>query len=330
MPDQRRHELAHLMATGTARAGPPRGHTGFFHEALLYRSDEELLAIAVPFLREGVTAGQPTLLGVNDRQQRLILDALRGSAGVTLLDQGPYGDALRAVRHNYDVLSRLARAGWEQIRVLGEVPREPWRDWARYETSINHFYSDFPVWAMCPYDVSDIDPAVRADVESTHTHLAHADGSERPNPRYTDPAALLADWARAGIDVVEASPPALDLIDPTAARARAEIERLTEPTPLGFDGANALSLAVGEVTKNAVIHGRPPVGVRAWVASNRLVVAVCDRGRGPRDPYVGLLPGDGSTLSVIFQAIDHVSLGREPGRFTVRLTACFAEAPASP
>jgi hypothetical protein len=41
------------------RTGEPAGHRGYFHEALLYNSEEEFLAAALPFLQDGVAAGEP-------------------------------------------------------------------------------------------------------------------------------------------------------------------------------------------------------------------------------------------------------------------------------
>jgi hypothetical protein len=39
-------------------------HRGYFHEALLYDSDEEFLAVALPFLQDGVAAGEPVLVAL--------------------------------------------------------------------------------------------------------------------------------------------------------------------------------------------------------------------------------------------------------------------------
>ena len=49
--------------------GVPPGGLGFRHEAALYGSDKELLAVAVPFLADGLAAGDPTILGVPESLQ---------------------------------------------------------------------------------------------------------------------------------------------------------------------------------------------------------------------------------------------------------------------
>lgn len=61
--------------------GTPARHGGFFHVAVIYSADEELLAVALPFLRDGAAAGEPTLLAGNERQQRIVGDELGSRAG---------------------------------------------------------------------------------------------------------------------------------------------------------------------------------------------------------------------------------------------------------
>lgn len=75
---------------------------GFVHTAALYGSDEDFLSVVVPFLQGGLTAGEPTLLGVAARQQRLIGDALGDVAGgLTLLNGERYDQPFAALRRNH-------------------------------------------------------------------------------------------------------------------------------------------------------------------------------------------------------------------------------------
>ena len=45
------------------RTGPAGGHDGIFHEAAFYASDEQFLAVVLPFLRDGVAAGESSWAG---------------------------------------------------------------------------------------------------------------------------------------------------------------------------------------------------------------------------------------------------------------------------
>ncbi|MBK1783926.1 MEDS domain-containing protein [Prauserella cavernicola] len=69
---------------------------------------------------------------------------------------------------------------------------------------------------------------------------------------------------------------------------------------------------------------RPLARSRLWAAPERLVATVSDRGHGPGDPVVGLLPvadspSGGVGLWLVHQICDHVTLGRDDDGFTVRM-----------
>ena len=44
------------------RTGAAAGHTGYFHETAFYGSDDEFVDIVRPFLRDGLDAGEPTVV----------------------------------------------------------------------------------------------------------------------------------------------------------------------------------------------------------------------------------------------------------------------------
>ncbi len=296
---------------------------------MLYRSDEELLDVAIPFLSEGVTASEPTFVKLGQRTQQLILDALEFSDGVTLLDVDS-GKALEALCRQRNLYARVAAAGYTHIRVLGEPPQEPWRDWVRLEALANRFHADLPVWSVCTYDLRTTDPSIIEDARQTHTHLVLPDQVLLPNPRFRDPEAFLAARARLDLDPAEAFPPKLRLIDPTPAQTRQALHLLASETPLSFDSANALALSAGEVAENATEHGQPPVEVRAWVAEDRVVVAVHDCGSGPADLDAALIPDVGDpqvaaqrTLGLVYQAVTHITLAVGSDGFTVRMIMPF-------
>ena len=305
----------------------PTRHAGFRHLGVIYGADEELLAVALPFLRDGAAAGEPTLLAGNERQQRIVADELGDLPGITVLDQDPSDDALRSLRDSYALHTGLVRAGAAQIRVLGgPLPNGPWRDRPRYEAAINHFFSALPVWAICPYDTRDTPDDVLADVERTHPYLTDPRGHTSPSPSFEDPAAFLNQRARATADPLQDSTPDVELVDPSSAKAGHVVMVLAQATRLDHDSIEALRLSVGELVRNALVHGRRPVRVRVWTAADRVVVTVRDAGAGPADAFVGLLPrdphgdpDDASTLHVIHQAVSEVSMFTTADGFTVRL-----------
>ncbi|GGM48273.1 anti-sigma factor RsbA family regulatory protein [Dactylosporangium sucinum] len=307
------------------RTGAAAGHTGYFHEAIRYDSDEHLLAVVVPFLLGGVDAGEPTMVAFGERNAGLVRAALPAGCPVEFLTGGEvYARPAGAIRAYRQLLAGHVAAGAGQIRIVGELPAEAlgatWDWWARYESAINHAYDEFPLWSMCAYDERTTPVAVLADVDRTHPRTARPHGRHEPNPQYTEPELFLLENRPLVADPIQQGPPVVDLAGPTSAEAR-EAVRAAE-----LDAARRedLALAVSEIVTNAGMHGRPPVRMRVWAGPGRAVVTVTDGGPGPAYPYAGLLPaaGDASAgfgLWIAHQTCSHVSLHRSPEGFTVRL-----------
>ena len=100
----------------------PAIRPGFRHEAALYGSDEEFLAVAAPFLAEGIAAGDPTLLAVPAPLQRRVKEALGDPAGLTLLAGEQYRQPFSTLQRNYQMfLDHVGTGGrWiRQIRMIG-------------------------------------------------------------------------------------------------------------------------------------------------------------------------------------------------------------------
>ncbi|MGW4945306.1 anti-sigma factor RsbA family regulatory protein [Actinoplanes sp. NPDC004185] len=312
------------------RTGAAAGHTGYFHEAVCYDSDEDLLAVAVPFLLGGVAAGEPTLVGLGGRNAELVRAALPAGCPVTFLEGGSvYARPAGAIRSYRRLLADHVAGGAAQIRIIGQLPVEAlgvtWDWWARYESAINHAYDEFPLWSMCAYDTRVTPTGVLADVLRTHPRTALPDGRHVPNSQYTDPVPYLSEPRPPVPDPVQETAPQADLHDPGLSEARRAV-RDADRGHLPAQDVDDLIVAVSETVANANRHGRGPVRMRLWSGADRIVVTVTDAGAGPKDPFAGLLAaGDGSAgglgLWIAHQSCNHVALHRHPDGFTIRLTA---------
>lgn len=307
------------------------GRPDFRHEAALYGSDEEFLAVAVPFLAAGIAAVDPTLLAVPAPLQRLVQQAMGDPAGLILLGEEQYRQPFSTLQRNYQMLRDRVGSGGRWIRMIGAVPVSgigmSWDGWVRYEAAINDLYATLPVWSICPYDTRSNPAEVLDDVERTHPYLASADGGHRPNPRYTEPIAFLVERARKEIDPLERSHPDLALTDPAPAHGRRAAAALAATTTLDRETIDGLKVGVSEALTNAIRHGRPPVEFRAWATPDRVLAIVRDQGSGPLDPYAGYLPrrseqvDTGLGLWITRQVCSRVTLTQTPEGFTVRLIA---------
>jgi anti-sigma regulatory factor (Ser/Thr protein kinase) len=315
------------------RTGAATGHVGCLHEAVIYDSDDELVAILVPYLEAGIAAGEPAVASLSTEQGALVRSALNGATPkVTFLPaSSPRQERPPAtIKLLRSLLGDLVAAGADQVRVVSTTPHPglgaPWDGWCRYEAAVNDLLGDLPMWNLCLYDRRITPAGVLADVERTHTHLA-AGGRHVPNDRYQDPTTFLRAMPEPPIDPLEAEPPAVELADAAPAASRQAVRDVARDTHLSRDDVEDLVLATSEAVSNAIEHGRPPVRVRVWAAPQRMVVAVSDRGDGPQDLYAGLVPqprarsgGGGYGLWLMNQLIT-VFDSRDADGYTVHLIA---------
>jgi anti-sigma regulatory factor (Ser/Thr protein kinase) len=304
------------------RTSPPR----FAHDALLFRSDHEFLAATVPFLRDGIDAGEVVVTDLSDRRWELVAAALEDD--VQLLVRPPMTD--RRPAHAIPAAQRFVEdqlsAGAERLRGIGEMrlPREPVlrAEWRRGEAALNQVLARYPVWLVCAFDARSLPENVLGTAQEVHAHLLGGTG-RRPSRGYREPGELLREVAP---DPLEETPPALEvdrLTDLSALRHDVELCALEAALPGNV--AVDYATAVVEVGNNALRHGRPPACVRLWVTPRRLLCTVTDRGTGIGDPFAGYrdpacaTTADGLGLWRARQLCDQLVYAQSADGFTVRL-----------
>jgi len=307
------------------RAGVSAGYTGHFHEAGFYGSDDELLELVVPFVTEGIEAGEPSVLGFDQPSTTLLRRALPASELVTFVDGGDhYATPARAIASYRKLYAQQVAAGAHQVRASGQVPLAgsagQLRAWSRYESAVNTAYDDFPLLSLCVYDTNRASPEARDVIERAHPSLLSA-GVRAPSPRYQDPALFVL--APVVPDPLESAAPLLDIPDITAGQSREVVHRAAVGH-LDNVTLHDLVLATSEAVTNALVHGKPPAALRLWAQDGRVVVHVRDGGLGPLDCLAGMMPvdstiGAGLGLWLIHQLGIRVDLMAADDGFTVRL-----------
>ncbi|HEY7260814.1 MAG TPA: sensor histidine kinase [Trebonia sp.] len=301
-----------------------------FHEAGFYRSDAEFGALIIPFIEEGVAAGDQVVLGYDDRKTSLLRSWLSDPDAVTFITGNAlYATPARAIASYWQLFEQFTSAGAAQIRIAGDVPHEGngglYAGWDRYESAINSIWDRFPVWSRCLYDTTTASARVLDAAERTHSRIVLPSGSYQPNHRFQTTAEF--EPLPPDPDPVEQSAPAIEMADPSEARVRHAIAGIAHGQ-LPDAALQDLVIAASEAVSNARRHGRPPVTVRIWAASGRAVVRVHDTGPGPGDPLAGLIPAptrpdlEGAGLWLIHM-LDHLdaAMVRSEDGFTVRLAA---------
>jgi anti-sigma regulatory factor (Ser/Thr protein kinase) len=310
------------------RTGAAHGGVGHVHEAGFYSSDTEFLALIVPFVTGGIAAGEPVVIGYDDRKCDLMRAELARPDAVSFIaDTRLYATPAGAIEAYRRQFERHVAAGAEQIRIAGDVPHEGnggrFAGWDRYESAVNVVWQDYPVYSRCLYDATTVADRVRDVVQRTHRRLITADGGATASPRYQE----VADFERLppSTDPLEATRPAFALVDASARRTRHRVAEAARGR-INAAASDELLLAVSETVLNAHLHGRRPITVKGWTGTDRIVVRVHDTGPGPADPLTGLIPAPGGTagpglgLWLIHQLtnIDIALLTGTDG-FTVRL-----------
>ena len=311
------------------RTGVARGQVGHFHEAGFYGSDTEFRALIVPFAEEGIAAGEPVLIGYDDRKSGLLRSWLTDPSAVTFIgDKSLYATPARAIATYRRLFEFHVAMGARQIRIAGDVPHlgngGRFEGWDRYESAVNTVWQDFPVWGRCLYDTATAPQAVLDVVERTHPRIVSPSGQRRASDRYQ--GAAVFEGLPYAPDPLEDSAPTIELVNRSAAEARHALTQIG-PGRIPATTLDDLLIGVSEAISNAQRHARPPATVRIWATPGRLVVTVHDNGRGPADRLAGLIPAPGNTsdrrlglgLWVMHQLDIDVALRHADDGFTVRL-----------
>ena len=317
-----------MVSTSRARQGA-RGHR---HDALLYDSAAELTAAAVPFLLEGLAAGEAAVIAASDQTAATLREALDDDPRVQVLERSAVycertPTAITAFRR---LAEQHAAEGTGRIRIVGEVDfgatERDWLEWQRYEAVINDALATWPLWGLCVFDTQLLPDQVLDSAVRTHPYLVTPEG-RGPNPLFGDPGRYLR-LLPIPREPLEETPPrlaAVDVADFISLRhtVAGELAGVDAPREVLED----FLLAMDEMTSNAVRHGQPPVDLRLWITSDRVVCTITDRGPGWGDPFAGYGPAHGDDLSrggmglwLARQLCDHVDIFAGTEDMTVRLT----------
>lgn len=290
----------------------------------VYESEEDLSRRVLPFLHDGLVAGESVEVvtspgAASCLQEALGADAGRvrwGLPGVVYDRLGPMFGGLR------DHLAGHARAG-NRVRLVAEGPptRDPARTEAylRFEAAANEVLGTFGFPWACLYDRRRHPAAVLDQVVQVHPQVLDAAGQRVVSAGFLAPDAFL-----------QAHPGPLSTVPPVVPLDRRLTAALHVPAARreALGGAAALGLAVAdeedfelvaaEVLSNALRHGEQPCRLRVWATGTHVVVRVDDQGPGddlptkgfrPPDPARGRLGGMGMWLVRQLADVVHVHTG---------------------
>ncbi len=308
----------------------------FRHEALMYAGDEGFLAGTLPFIRAGVAAGEPVMVAVAPDRIQKLTEALGSDAeAVRFVDMRQIGgNPARIIPAWVDWVEEVSRDG-RAIRGIGE-PVWPERsadelaECERHEALLNLVLAKHSqLRLLCPYDVTQLDPAALEVGHRTHP-LVLREGQSQAGDVYP------------GLERVaqphEASlPPPPELVDEIEFNAGQGLEArdfvARRATLAGLPTLRRADLewAVTELVTNSIRHGGGRGTLRFWQDGAGVVCEVQDQGHID-DPLIGrerpaLAAAQGRGLWLVNQICNLVQIRSTAVGTTVRIHVSRAEGP---
>lgn len=282
----------------------------------------------MPFVLDGVAAGQPVMAAVVPRRIDLLREALGGAAtAVDFVDMTELGaNPARIIPAWHDFTEAHAETG-QAVRGIGE-PIWGGRSAAElaecqlHEALLNMAVElDTPLWLLCPYDVVGLPEEVVDEAHRSHPVMVQGAshwGSTTYGGAHHVATIFESDLPAAGPHASHRRFGREQL-----AAVRADVRARAARTGLPTDRTEDLALAVHEVAVNSVEHGGGTGELRIWEDERALVCEVRDPGRID-DPMVGrrLPPWDGDGgrgLWLVNQLCDLVQIRSGGSGTTVRI-----------
>jgi anti-sigma regulatory factor (Ser/Thr protein kinase) len=296
----------------------------FTHRALLYRGDAEYLDGVVPFIEDGIAAGEPVLVAVPPNRLELLRTKLGSSAdAVRLLDMAEVGRNPGRLIAGV-LLATADRHPGRRVRVVAE-PVWPERSAEEYSACVQHealtdrALTGRDLAMLCPYDAAGLGDAVLADAALTHRVLVDHTGTHG-NDRYA-PENAIAAHVRPVPRPADAETYVVRGADMTELRDVAA----TFAQRHGLDPARIpdLVLALTELASNSIEHAHSAATVLFARADGRLVCQVRDTGHIV-DPLAGRRPAPpyavrGRGLLLVNELADLVQVHSVSGATTIEI-----------
>lgn len=265
------------------------------HQALMYADEDQFLGAAVPFLRDGLEAGDAVLAVVAEPN----IMALKGTMG---RDAGPvtfvpalgfYDHPVRTIAaYSKIVHTSLPKRVWALAEPVwqGRTQTET-GEWKRYEAVVNAAFETSGAKVICAYDTRTTADDVLESTTLTHPILVEGQGPHRSRD-YLPPETFSVNGDRDPLPPPSVCPDVLQLGDDLAA-LRVLRTFLTERAAhhkMPCELTGKFLMAADEVATNAISHGAPPMEVRVWAEESTLVCEVADFGHWRPDALIGHLP----------------------------------------
>jgi excisionase family DNA binding protein len=180
-PQGSRRPAPELLAVNVGGAAVPLRT----HLAPIYGSDAGMLRLSVPFLADGLRAGQPCFLvaggSLLERYTNALVDegidvAAAQDSGRLVTTPGPGSDVADAISSWERLFGKALAAGPTVLRVIGEMVSERLvfgseAAMMAYEQAYELMAKRFPVVTLCQYDAREFDGEIMLRALKSHPDM---------------------------------------------------------------------------------------------------------------------------------------------------------------
>jgi anti-sigma regulatory factor (Ser/Thr protein kinase) len=251
---------------------------------MLYRGEQGFLDGTLPFVREGLEAGEPTLVMVSAEKIDLLREALGEDLdGVRFADMGQVGANPARIIPAWRRFVEDQPEGERPLRGIGEpisTARTPPElvECHRHEALLNLAFADAGDFdLLCPYDTEALDAEVIEEAERSHPVVVEH-GRERGSDRYRGLKAIAAPF-EAPLPEPPTRAPQFVFEATTLGELRGFIRRYGRESQVDGQAIENLVLGVNELATNSVRHGGGRGSATLWREHDVLICEVRDRGR---------------------------------------------------
>jgi anti-sigma regulatory factor (Ser/Thr protein kinase) len=260
------------------------------HSALLYHSEGEYVDWLVRFIADGLDRAAPVLVVVPGDRLALLRRALGDAvADVTMADITEIGRnparilaaQIAFVEQHLDQHVRIIAEPVWAGRTAFEYPA-----CMQHEALANMAFAGSDVAGLCPYDASQLDKSVLADVRLTHPQVWEG-GAWKHSPEYALNAAL--DLCNQPLATNPAAVTYTVGEPADLAGARNCGNRYGRLLGMSADRLDDLMLVATELASNSLDHGGGECRLAFWYQAGHVVCEARDTGQWP-DPLAGRRP----------------------------------------
>jgi hypothetical protein len=274
--------------------GPDRAQQSYRHEAFLWHEPADFTAGLVPFLEDGLDAGEPIMVAVGPVHTTWLKDALGDrAADVTFVDMHRLGrNPARIIPAWQEFLDAHADTV-VPARGIGE-PIWPGRREVEVEECQLHeallnvaVDPSIPFWLICPYEADVLPPAVVEEAYRSHPVIiesASYQGSTQYAGRAHVDALLSKELAEPGRSVRPAHFSRRDV-----GRLFTYVKLELYVSGLSESEANAMAGVVQRLAESSLHRGSSGGLVRIWTEPGAVLCEVADD-TTVSDPLVGRRP----------------------------------------